>query len=251
MLALSAALLVFLACVVAFYAWRAGTLTEGQKRVQDQLRRISMIGRDSTVDPTILRDKRLSDITFIDRFLAQFPLSKDLELLLYQAGLNWRVGTLVLLMLLTGAVFFLLCVTILGRPLVGLLIGIVTALCFTSSVAKPPLEWPVQSRRVTHVPPSTGVAGFVRISGLTPVPLRTTALACGWAPLVHQLTSSTAPAAASTTSMRTTAAASKPGSSAAVAVEAKPGCGASVRRSSVRCPGWPSVRSPVHPAGTV
>ncbi|MGH7725491.1 MAG: type II secretion system F family protein [Candidatus Eiseniibacteriota bacterium] len=127
MLALSAALLVFLACVVAFYAWRAGTMTEGQKRVQDQLRRISMIGRDSTVDPTILRDKRLSDITFIDRFLSQFPLSKDLELLLYQAGLNWRVGTLVLLMLLTGAVFFLLCVTILGRPLVGLLIGVVTA----------------------------------------------------------------------------------------------------------------------------
>ncbi len=127
MLALSAALLVFLAFVVAFYAWRAGTLTEGQKRVQDQLRRISMIGRDSTVDPMILRDKRLSDITFIDRFLAQFPLSKELELLLYQAGLNWRVGTLILLMLLTGAVFFLLCVTILHRPLVGLLIGVVTA----------------------------------------------------------------------------------------------------------------------------
>jgi tight adherence protein B len=50
-----------------------------------------------------------------------------MELLLYQAGLNWRVGTLILLMVLTGAVFFLLCSTLLHRPLLGLVIGIATS----------------------------------------------------------------------------------------------------------------------------
>ena len=124
MLALIAALLVFLAFVVAFYAWRASSMSEGQKRIQDQLRRLSMIGREDQIDKGILRDKRMSDITFIDRLLGSFPFAKRLELLLYQAGLNWRVGTLVLLMVLTGAVFFLLCSTLLHRPLLGLVVGI-------------------------------------------------------------------------------------------------------------------------------
>jgi tight adherence protein B len=124
MLALIAALLVFLAFVVAFYAWRASTLSEGQKRVQDQLRRLSMIGREDQVDRGILRDKRMSDITVIDRFLSSLPFARKMELLLYQAGLNWRVGTLLMLMVLVGAVFFLLCSTLLHRPLLGLLVGI-------------------------------------------------------------------------------------------------------------------------------
>ena len=124
MLALIAALLVFLAFVVAFYAWRASTLSEGQKRVQDQLRRLSMIGREDQVDRGILRDKRMSDITVVDRFLSSLPFARKMELLLYQAGLNWRVGTLLFLMVLVGAVFFLLCSTLLHRPLLGLLVGV-------------------------------------------------------------------------------------------------------------------------------
>jgi tight adherence protein B len=124
MLALIAALLVFLAFVVAFYAWRATSLSEGQKRIQDQLRRLSMIGRDDQIDKGILRDKRMSDITFVDRFLSSFPFARRLELLLYQAGLSWRVGTLILLMVLTGALFFLMCATLLHRPLLGLVVGI-------------------------------------------------------------------------------------------------------------------------------
>ena len=124
MLALIAALLVFLAFVVAFYAWRASTMSEGQKRVQDQLRRLAMIGRDDMVDRGILRDKRMSDITFIDRFLSSLPFARKMELLLYQAGLNWRVGTLILLMVLSGALLFLICATLLHRPLLGLVAGI-------------------------------------------------------------------------------------------------------------------------------
>ena len=124
MLALIAALLVFLAFVVTFYAWRASSMSEGQKRIQDQLHRLSMIGRDDLVDKGILRDKRMSDITFVDRFLSALPFARRMELLLYQAGLNWRVGTLLLLMVLTGAVFFLLCSLLLHRPLLGLLIGL-------------------------------------------------------------------------------------------------------------------------------
>jgi tight adherence protein B len=127
MLALIAALLVFMAFVVAFYAWRASTMSEGQKRIQDQLRRLSMLGHDDQIDKGILRDKRMSDITFVDRLLGSMPFARRMELLLYQAGLNWRVGTLILLMVLTGAVFFLLCSTLLHRPLLGLVIGIATA----------------------------------------------------------------------------------------------------------------------------
>jgi len=124
MIALIAALLVFLAFVVAFYAWRASSMSDGQKRVQDQLRRLSMIGRDDQIDKAVLRDRRMSDITFIDRFLGSLPFSRKLELLLYQAGLNWRVGTLLLFMVLTGTVFFLLCATLLHRPLLGLIVGL-------------------------------------------------------------------------------------------------------------------------------
>ena len=125
MLALFAALLVFMAFVVAFYAWRSTALSEGQRRIQEQLRRISMVGREESVDKAILRDKRLSDITFLDRLLNSFPFARQLELLLYQAGLEWRVGTLILLMLLSGASGFLLIALLLKRPLVGIIIGIV------------------------------------------------------------------------------------------------------------------------------
>jgi len=127
MLVLIAALLVFLAAVVGFYAWRSSTMSDGQKRIQDQLRRISMVGRDDVVDRAILRDKRLSDITFIDRLLGSMPWARDLELLLYQAGLNWRVGTLLLMMLVSGAVVFFMCAVLLHRPLVGLVAGAVLA----------------------------------------------------------------------------------------------------------------------------
>ena len=127
MIALIAALLVFLAFVVAFYAWRASSLSEGQKRVQDQLRRLSMIGREDQIDKGVLRDKRMSDITFIDRFLSALPFARKMELLLYQAGLNWRVGTLLLLMVLSGAVVFLLFSMLLQRPLLGLVVGIAAA----------------------------------------------------------------------------------------------------------------------------
>jgi len=127
MLALFAALLVFMAFVVAFYAWRSTSMSEGQKRIQDQLRRISMVGREESVDRAILRDKRLSDITFLDRLLNSFPFARQLELLLYQAGLEWRVGTLLLLMLLTGAAAFLLIAMLLHQALVGIVVGIACA----------------------------------------------------------------------------------------------------------------------------
>ena len=127
MLAVTAALLVFLAAVVAFYAWRSSTLTDSQKRMRDQLRRISMVGREDTVDHAILRDKRLSDINLIDRILTAIPFSRRMELTLYQAGLNWRVGTLVLIMIILAGVVFIAFTVLLQRPLLGLVAGIAAA----------------------------------------------------------------------------------------------------------------------------
>ncbi len=56
--------------------------------------------------------------------LNAFPFARQFELLLYQAGLEWRVGTLMLLMLLSGAAAFLLVALFLHQALVGIVVGL-------------------------------------------------------------------------------------------------------------------------------
>ena len=126
-LVIGASLLVFLAIVFLYFGWRSSTLTETQKRTRDQLRRLSMIGREDTVDREILRDKRLSSITALDQLLTSFPLAQRTEVLLFKAGLEMRVGTFFLISLVTGAGAMVLFSAMFGRPLVALAVGIVAA----------------------------------------------------------------------------------------------------------------------------
>lgn len=126
-LILAASVLVFLAFVLMFVGWRTGTLTETQKRVRSQLQRLSMVGSEELADKDIIRDRRLSSISFVDQLLSGTSLARKLELLLYQAGVEMRVGTFVLMSLVIGAVVLLLFQILFGRPLFALALGIVSA----------------------------------------------------------------------------------------------------------------------------
>jgi tight adherence protein B len=127
MLVFAACALVFLACVLLFVGWRVGTLTETQKRIRGQLQRLSMVGATDLVDKDILRDRRLSSISVVDQMLSGTGLAKNLEVLLYQAGVDMKVGTFVLLCLAIGAAAMLLFIVFFGRPLFGLGLGVLVA----------------------------------------------------------------------------------------------------------------------------
>jgi len=124
---IAACALVFLACILMFVGWRVGTLTDTQKRIRGQLQRLSMVGSENLVDKDILRDRRLSSISFVDQMLSGTGFARNMEILLYQAGINMKVGTFVLMSLVLGAVAMLLFVIFFGRPLFGLGLGVLVA----------------------------------------------------------------------------------------------------------------------------
>ena len=124
---IAACALVFLACILLFVGWRVGTLTETQKRIRGQLQRLSMVGAQDLADKDILRDRRLSSISFVDQLLSGTGLAKNLEILLYQAGIEMKVGTFVLMSLVIGAAATFLFILFLGRPLFGLAVGVFVA----------------------------------------------------------------------------------------------------------------------------
>jgi tight adherence protein B len=124
LLVIGASALAFMAVLFLYFGWRSSTLTDTQKRTKEQLRRLSMIGREEEVDLDILRDKRLSSIGFLDQVLASAPFAKRIELLLYKAGVDMRVGTFVLISLVVGAGVTVLFSLLFGRPLIAIAVGI-------------------------------------------------------------------------------------------------------------------------------
>jgi hypothetical protein len=82
LIVISASVLVFLACILLFVGWRVGTLTDTQKRIRGQLQRLSMVGSEHLADRDLLRDRRLSSISFVDQMLSGTGFAKDMELLL-------------------------------------------------------------------------------------------------------------------------------------------------------------------------
>jgi tight adherence protein B len=124
LLVLGASVFAFLAVLFLYFAWRTSTLTDTQKRTREQLRRLSMIGQEEAVDREILRDKRLSSITAIDRLLGSMPFTQHLEVLLYKAGLEMRVGTFLLISLVVAGGAMVAFTAFLGRPLVAFAVGV-------------------------------------------------------------------------------------------------------------------------------
>lgn len=125
LLVVGASFLAFLAIVFLYFGWRSSTLTETQKRTREQLRRLAMIGREESVDPDILRDKRLSSISVVDQVLGGMPFAHRLELLMYKAGMDMRVGTFMLISLVTAGGVMVLFNLFLGRPLVAIVVGLI------------------------------------------------------------------------------------------------------------------------------
>lgn len=124
LIVISASVLVFLACILLFVGWRVGTLTDTQKRIRGQLQRLSMVGSEHLADRDLLRDRRLSNISFVDQMLSGTGFAKDMELLLYQAGVEMKVGTFILMSLVIGAAAMVLFIIFFGRPLFGLALGV-------------------------------------------------------------------------------------------------------------------------------
>lgn len=114
----------FLAVLFLYFAWRSSTLSDTQRRTRDQLRRLSMIGAEETVDREIVRDKRLSSITAVDRLLTSMPFTRRIETLLYKAGLEMRVGTFVFISLVVAIGAMVVFHIFLGRPLVAFVVGL-------------------------------------------------------------------------------------------------------------------------------
>lgn len=127
LLVIGASALAFLAVLFLYFGWRSSTLTETQKRTKEQLRRLSMIGREEQIDLDILRDKRMSSIGFLDQVLGSAPFARRIELLLYKAGVDMRVGTFVLISLVVGAGVMVLFSLLFGRPLIALTVGVLCA----------------------------------------------------------------------------------------------------------------------------
>jgi tight adherence protein B len=80
---------------------------------------------DREVTYPILRDDKLSEIPTINRILSKFRFSKQLQLLIDQAGIPMKAGALILGMLSLGGLVFLLAFELLDSRLLALLVGLI------------------------------------------------------------------------------------------------------------------------------
>ena len=131
------ALLLFGAIVLAGYAAFAKTQSSAEKRetLRSRLRKISTVAPDN-VAGSLLRDQRLSSIPLLNGILSRTPLVLPLVRMIRQAGLNRRLGEILLyipLLFLIGLLF----TRLLGlNLLVGLLVGLLLALAPVLVVAR-------------------------------------------------------------------------------------------------------------------
>lgn len=77
---------------------------------------------------SIMRDSRLSTIPFLNRLLEKFRFSKNLQVLLDQAGMPINASTVMLAMLSSGALVFLLILQLLSILILAISAGIVAGM---------------------------------------------------------------------------------------------------------------------------
>jgi tight adherence protein B len=123
------ALLLFAAAVLAGYGL-AGLLSarQAERRLLGNRLSTMVTGAGSGRRVAILRDRRLSAIGVVNRFLAGRSLVAPLERLVVRAGLKRRVGEILLYMPLAGGIAFLLVTTVTGKTPFGLAAGLAGAL---------------------------------------------------------------------------------------------------------------------------
>jgi len=88
------------------------------REMGERLRR--MAPRQEGPGPELSRDRRLSAIPWLDRALRRIRLGERLEMLLYQAGLGLRAGSLILLCILSAGAGYVLGVMLFHRVFPGL-----------------------------------------------------------------------------------------------------------------------------------
>ena len=102
-----------------------------------RLRRIAP--ERETEGPDLERDRRLSPIPWLDQSLRRVRMGERLEMLLYQAGVGLRAGTLIMMCVMFAAGGYLLGVTVFHRVFPGL-VGL-------AACGPMPLMWVLSKKR--------------------------------------------------------------------------------------------------------
>jgi tight adherence protein B len=100
-LILAFSILIFLAVVVAIVGFVMHRSGEGARELQGRLKDLAKKGRELP-GLRVERDKRYSVIPWMDGLLRSINITQSLEMLLYKAGMQMRVGVLLLLIAAFG-----------------------------------------------------------------------------------------------------------------------------------------------------
>jgi tight adherence protein B len=93
------------------------------KKIQQRLQALSAAG-DGSANSHVLRERMMSELPPLQRFLLSLPRAHQLDRILLQADLNWSVANLVLGCLALGAAGYLVTTSLLHQPF---LLGVMVA----------------------------------------------------------------------------------------------------------------------------
>jgi tight adherence protein B len=93
------------------------------KKIQQRLQALSAAG-DGSANSHVLRERMMSELPPLQRFLLSLPRAHQLDRILLQADLNWSVANLVLGCLAMGAAGYLVTTSLLHQPF---LLGVMVA----------------------------------------------------------------------------------------------------------------------------
>lgn len=121
MIFLIAALLTFGATIALIFALMARRREQGMRTLRERVG--VQTGTHSGPHLSIERDQRMSAVPALDRLLRSLSMARRIELLLYQAGLQWRVGMFLLLVGVGFAAGYLAALSIFHHLLHALVSG--------------------------------------------------------------------------------------------------------------------------------
>ncbi len=119
------ALLTFGATIAFVIALNARKRELGTQVLRERVGALS--GAGSGHHLSVERDQRMSAVPVLDRLLRSLSIARRIELLLYQAGLSWRVGTFLLLVAVGCAAGYLVALSIFHHLLHALVSGVLGA----------------------------------------------------------------------------------------------------------------------------
>ena len=120
------AVLTFGATVALVLALTMRNRERGSDAIRDRVG-VSRGGTKGAAAVVVERDDRMSSIPFVDRILRQLSIARRVELLLYQAGMQLRVGVFMLLVAMGGIVGYLVATGVFRHFLHGLVAGAIGA----------------------------------------------------------------------------------------------------------------------------